>query len=85
MRFSPNLPKGNRGGGETRMRDQGTGWRGPDADAMDDAGRGWHAKGMLAACVVAARERFLAQFAVRDRQGASLGRLGEELSAWVER
>ena len=29
------------------MRGQGTGWRGPDADEMDDVGRGCRAKGML--------------------------------------
>ena len=31
------------------MRDQGSGWRGSDADAMDDGGRGYRAKGMLTA------------------------------------
>ena len=31
------------------MRDQGSGWRGSDADEMDDVGRGSHAKRMLTA------------------------------------
>ena len=31
------------------MKGQGTGWRGPDADEMDDAGCGRHARGMLTA------------------------------------
>ena len=29
------------------MRDQGSGWRGPDADEMDDVGRGCRSKEML--------------------------------------
>ena len=29
------------------MRDQGSGWRGLDADKMEDAGRGDQVKGML--------------------------------------
>ena len=32
-----------------RMEGQGTGWRGPDAYEMDDAGCGRHARGMLTA------------------------------------
>ncbi len=31
------------------MEDQGSGWRGPDADEMDDAGRRCRARGMLTA------------------------------------
>ena len=31
------------------MRDQRSGWRGLDADEMDDVGRGNHARGMFAA------------------------------------
>ena len=31
------------------MRDQGSGWRGPDADEMEDMGGGCRAKGMLTA------------------------------------
>ena len=32
------------------MRGQETGWRGPDADEMDDAECGCHARGILTAC-----------------------------------
>ena len=59
------------------MRAQGSDWRGPDADEMDDVGRGNHAKGMLTARGCGAGSEFRHQLAGGDRQEFSLTRLGQ--------
>ena len=58
------------------MRDQGSCWRRPDGDEMDDAGRGCHAEGMLTARGSGAGgdfERRLQAEAVRSPAWAQIG------------
>ena len=55
------------------MRGRGPGWQGSDADEMDDAGLGCHAKGTLTVRGSATGRDFRHLIAGGDRQGPSLG------------
>ena len=62
------------------MRNQGSGWRGSDADEKDDVGRGDHARGMLTARSSDPWSDFRRQIAggaVRVQSGADV------LESWV--